>query len=305
MDWKGKRVLVTGGTGFLGRAVGKKLRQQHADVLAVGSSDCNLCNRLETHNFFSSYEPHIVIHCAVQGGGIGWMKKYPVQSGIDNVRMNINVLEAAQACGAEGFIGVSSACAYPKFCPIPFTEKDLWEGYPEPTNGSYALSKRIMMDLGRAYYQQYNFHSVFPILANLYGPEDHLSPERAHVVADLMMRCARKPSSLILWGTGTPTREFLYIDDAAEGVLATIRGTSGSMINIGTGVETSILELAKEILQGFDLHIPIRFDASRPDGQPRKVLSVAKARQELGWQAKTSLRNGLQKTIEWYKLQIQ
>jgi len=298
--YKNQKILVTGGTGFLGRAIAAHLRLQGAVVCSVGSKDADLRDRQQSIDLLQHHSPQLVIHCAVQGGGIGWMKQHPVDSGLDNFRINANVMEASFLAGAESFVGVSSACAYPRICPIPFREEDLWNGFPEPTNAGYALSKRMMMELGRGYNQQHGFHTVFPVLANLYGPGDHLDTERAHVVADLMIRCAQQPEELILWGSGKPTREFLYIDDAVTGVLACQQAKPASVINIGTGIETSIVELAKAVLAVHKLDIPIRLDSQRPDGQPRKVLCVQRAQQELGWRARVSLKDGLQRTASWY-----
>ena len=293
--------LVTGGTGFLGRAVVRRLRAEGHAVFAAGSSDADLRSRDEARRLLQLHRPEVVVHCAVQGGGIGWMRRHPVESGIDNVRININLLEASYEAGVRTFAGVSSACAYARDCPVPFREEELWNGYPEPTNGSYALSKRIMMDLGRAYAEQHGFHSVFPVLANLYGPGDHLDPERAHVVADLMIRCTSRPSELSVWGTGAASREFLYVDDAASGVLACLDAPAAAVVNIGTGQETPIATLARMVADAHGLDIPVRFDTSKPDGQLRKVLCTRRAGSLLGWSAPTSLDDGLARTADWYR----
>lgn len=303
MNLEGHRILVTGANGFLGRAVLRLLRETDVTVIAPSSRKLDLRNASDTRSFFMAQRPTIVIHCAVQGGGIGWMKAHPVESGQDNFRININVLEAAHKSGSSRFVGVSSACIYPKMCPIPFREDSIWNGFPEPTNAAYALSKRAMMELGRAYAQQYGMHCSFPILANLYGPGDHLEPERAHVVADLMIRSSQKPKALVVWGSGTPTREFLYIDDAAAGVLACLDAPSGQFINIGTGIETPIKELAQKVIAAQGLSIPIELDPTKPDGQPRKVLDVQQAKTLLHWSARVSLDEGLRRTAEWYQAQ--
>lgn len=299
-----KTILVTGGTGFLGKALLSYLEQRDVSVVSFSSDEVDLREREETERYFHEIEPDIVIHCAVQGGGIGWMKEHPVESGQDNLRINLNALEAAYLCGAESFIGVSSACVYPKLAKQPYVEADIWQGYPEPFNGPYALSKRMMMDLGRSYAKQYGFHSAFPILANLYGEGDHLSPERAHVIADLMIRCAGNPEHLDVWGTGIAEREFLHVDDAVEGILACLKAPAGEFINIGSGLSTSILELAKMITSAHGLDCPIQLDSTKPDGQLKKVLNVEKAKELLGWQAKISLNNGLKGTAKWYREQL-
>ena len=286
----------------MGRAVVRALRKRGVhDVTAISSMDGDLRVPSDVDAILDNNRPECVIHCAVQGGGIGWMKNHPVDSGADNVRMNLNVLESAQKYGVQSVIGVSSACVYPKHGAIPYREDAVWKGYPEPLNGSYALSKRIMMDLGRAYRDQYGMHTAFPVLANLYGPGDHTDPTRAHVVADLMIRCSADPSKLIVWGTGIARREFLFVDDAAEGVLACVHAPKASIINIGTGIETPILELAQKVIAAHKLDIPIVLDKTKPDGQIRKVLDVHKAKALLGWEAQTSLEDGLAQTAEWYR----
>lgn len=303
MNWRAQRVLVTGGRGFLGRHIVDALRQKGADPVAVGRSDADLRDRDAVQSLFATVRPDAVVHAAVEGGGIGWMKAHPVESGQDNARMNLNTLEAAAQHRVSVFVGVSSACVYPRMCPVPFDESDIWNGYPEPTNGPYALSKRLMMDMGRAYEQQYGLHCVFPILANLYGPGDHTDPTRAHVVADLMIRCAQRPEALVVWGTGSATREFLFAPDAAEGVLACAGARCGP-INIGSGQEIAIRDLAQAVLQAWDLDIPVQLDRDKPDGQPRKCLSVQRAHDLLGWQAPTPLQQGLRQTAAWYRGQL-
>lgn len=302
--FKSRRILVTGANGFLGKRICSFLETKDSIVFGATRKDANLLNYHETLTLFSKFKPEIVIHCAVQGGGIGWMKDNPVASGVDNLRMNVNVIEAANAVQVDSFVGVSSACVYPKYGTQPYTEQAIWDGYPEPLNGPYALSKRMMMDLGRAYAKQYNMHCVFPILANLYGPGDHLEASRAHVVTDLMIRSLQNSNELVVWGTGEAQREFLYIDDAVTGVLATLKAPKGEFINIGTGISTSILALARTILQVQGLDIPIRLDKTKPNGQLQKVLNVEKANNILNWTAQTSLESGLKNTAMWYRQQL-
>ncbi|MFT5683158.1 MAG: GDP-L-fucose synthase, partial [Myxococcota bacterium] len=299
VDWAGQRVLVTGGRGFLGRHIVAALQARGADAVAVGRAEADLCDQGATEAMVADVRPHSVIHCAVEGGGIGWMRDHPVESGLNSTRMNVNILSASQQQGVALFVGVSSACVYPRLCPVPFAEADIWNGYPEPINGPYALSKRLMMDLGAACTRQYGLKTVFPILANLYGPHDHTDSRRAHVVADLMIRCAAQPDELVVWGTGGASREFLFVEDAAEGILAAAAGPAGA-INIGSGVEVSILDLARAVLVAWGLSVPIRLDRSKPDGQPRKCLSVERAAAVLGWRAPTGLADGLAVTAGWY-----
>lgn len=306
MDWTGVTVLVTGGRGFLGRHLVDRLRARGAAVVAVGRAEADLRDRAATEALFRRHRPQVVLHCAVQGGGIGWMRAHPVESGLDNALINAHALDAAFQVGARAFVGVSSACAYPRVPrTIPFPEDELWEGRPEPTNDTYAQTKRLMMSLGDAYHQQHGLPSAFPMLANLYGPGDHLEPERAHVVAALIQRALAAPDELVVWGSGRATREHLYVEDAADGVLAcaaaAARGVHLGPINVGTGVEVSVAELAQAIAAACAYAGPVRFDASKPDGQPRKCLDVRRMARELSWTAPTSLAEGLRQTVAWYR----
>ena len=296
-----KRILVTGASGFLGHALAQYLEKYSVQVHRLSSNMCDLRNLEQTRQFLFDTQPHIVFHCAVQGGGIGWMKEHPVESGQDNIYINTNILQASYEAGVEKFVGVSSACVYPKFGQIPYTEDAIWEGYPEPLNSAYALSKRWMMELGKGYAKQYNFHAVFPILANIFGPGDHIAPDKAHVIADLLIRVQNKPSELLVWGTGVAEREFIYVDDAVEGIIACLHAPIGEFINIGTGISTKIKDLASTIVALSSLDIPIVFDSSKPDGQLRKVMDIDKSKKMLGWTAKMSLEEGLAHTISWYK----
>ena len=302
--WTGTRTLVTGARGFLGQHVMRKLTDLGADPVGVGSADADLTRSDEALRLFEDVRPTVVVHCAVQGGGIGWMREHPVESGRDNALINIHALDAAHRCGAKLFIGASSTCAYPRSPPVPFKETTLWDGYPEPTNGPYAQSKRIMMDLGRAYHQQHGFRSVFGLLGNLYGPGDTLDTERAHVVAALIMRCLSGPEVLSVWGSGQATREHLYVEDAADGLLALARHDSPDPLNIGTGQEVSVADLARAIVAATGFEGELRFDSSKPDGQPRKVMDCSLAAAVLGWTAPTSLPDGLAKTVDWYRGQL-
>ncbi len=302
--WPGTRTLVTGARGFLGQHVVRRLAALGADPVGVGSTDAELTKGDEALALFEDVRPNIVVHCAVQGGGIGWMREHPVESGRDNSLINLHALDAAHRCGASLFIGASSTCAYPRSPPVPFKEHSLWDGYPEPTNGPYAQSKRLMMDMGRAYSEQYGFRSVFGLLGNLYGPGDALDIERAHVVAALIMRCLSAPEVLEVWGSGRATREHLFVEDAADGLLALGRFDSPAPVNIGTGQEVSVADLALAIARATGFEGDIRFDPSKPDGQPRKVMDCSLAESELGWTAPTSLQDGLDKTVSWYREQL-
>lgn len=306
MDWQGVRVLVTGGRGFLGQHLVRLLQQRGALPTAVGRAQADLRDPSATLDLFERLEPQVVLHCAVQGGGIGWMREHPVESGRDNALINVHAMDAAWRAGARVFVGVSSACAYPRVpATIPFPESELWQGRPELTNDTYAQTKRLMMSLGDAYSQQHGMHGAFPMLANLYGPGDHLEPERAHVVAALIQRVLAGPDELLVWGTGRATREHLYVEDAALGVLACAEaaweGRHLGPINVGTGIEVSVAELAREIARACGYTGPVRFDTTKPDGQPRKCLDVRRMTRELGWTAPTSLAEGLDRTVAWYR----
>lgn len=294
---------MTGGRGFLGAHVVARLRALGADPVAVGRSEADLTKLEDTQALFESIKPTVVVHCAVQGGGIGWMREHPVESGRDNVLINVHALDAAHRCGAALFIGASSTCCYPRSPPVPFKEQDIWNGYPEPTNGPYAQSKRTMMDLGRAYFEQHGFRSVFGVLGNLYGPGDDTDVHRAHVVAALILRCLDEPEILEVWGTGRATREHLYVKDAADGLLALARWDRPDPVNIGTGIEVSVADLATQIASATGFDGEIRFDATKPDGQPRKVMDCGLAERALGWRAPTSLQQGLAETVRWYRTQ--
>jgi len=303
--WAGTRVLVTGASGFLGRHLVDALEARGAVVLTPGRADIDLCDLAATCRGFMELQPAVVIHAAVQGGGIGWMREHPVESGRDNALLNLNSLDAAWRAGAHTYVGVSSACCYPRICPVPFVEDDLWKGRPEPTNEAYAQSKRLLLSLGEAYQAQHGIRVVAPVLANLYGPGDHLSPTRAHVVAALLQRVVAAPEELLVWGTGRATREFLFVRDASEGILvAAERWPGPAPLNIGTGIEVPIAQLAHSIAAAADYGGPIRFDTSKPDGQPRKCLDVSRATEALGWTAPTSLETGLRETVAWYRAQL-
>jgi GDP-L-fucose synthase len=299
--WKGTRVLITGGRGFLGRHLVSKLNERGADPVAAGRAEADLTDRDQTRRLFEDVRPTVVFHCAVQGGGIGWMREHPVESGRDNALINLHALDAAHKCGAELFVGASSTCCYPRTPPVPFKEEDLWNGYPEPTNGPYAQSKRLMMEMGAAYTQQFDFSSAFGVLGNLYGPGDEQDQERAHVVAALMLRCLAEPEELVVWGTGHATREHLYVEDAADGLLALAHWGRPDPINIGTGEEVSVADLASAVAKATGYVGPIRFDETKPDGQPRKVMDCTRAKQTLGWTSRVSLEDGLARTVAWYR----
>ncbi|MCB9742351.1 MAG: GDP-L-fucose synthase [Alphaproteobacteria bacterium] len=300
-----ERVLVTGGAGFLGSHVVDRLRARGAEVFAPRSADYDLREAEACARVMADARPTRVIHCAVDGGGIGYMRAHPAEVMRNNLLMNTNLLHAAWTAGVARFVGVSSVCAYPRITPIPMQEENLFAGYPEPSNAAYGLSKRAMMEMGRAYHQQHGFTCVFPMPTNLYGPRDDFEPRRSHVVPALIRRCLeareRGADHIVAWGTGRATRELLYVEDCADAILAMAdRWESPEPLNIGNGREVPVRELVETIARVCGYGGEIRWDTTKPDGQPRKCLDVSRAREGLGWAAQVDLEEGLARTVAWY-----
>ena len=303
--FQGKRVLVTGGHGFLGGYVAEQAVQAGAHVLRPSSAECDLREPRACEELFHTEQPEVVLHCAVDGGGIAYMRANPGSVLTHNVQMNTHVMDAARRHGVQRFMGVSSACVYPREAMVPMCEKDIWAGYPEPSNAAYGISKRLMMEQGLAYQQQYGFSCAFPVPANLYGPRDDFEPSRSHVVAALVRRFLEARDSgdeeVVVWGSGRATREFLYVEDCAAAILEVAASeVCTGPINLGTGIETSVSELAQLVARACDYEGQITWDESKPDGQPRKSLDVTNAHHELQWRATVSLQEGLQRTVRWY-----
>ena len=304
-----KRITVTGGAGFLGTQVVRKLRELGCENIFVPRSrDYNLVDNEAVKRLYRDSKPDIVIHLAGVVGGIGANKKNPGKFFYDNLMMGVQMLEQGRLWGAEKFVVVGTVCAYPKFTPAPFKEEDLWNGYPEETNAAYGLAKKMLLVQAQAYRQQYGFNSIYLLPVNLYGPEDSFDPESSHVIPALIKKCVDATQEgrdqIIVWGTGKPTREFLYVEDAAEGiVLATESYNKSAPINLGAGFEISIKDLVSLIARLTGFNGQIIWDTSKPDGQPRRRLDTAKAKVEFGFKAKTGFEEGLRKTIEWYKQQ--
>lgn len=306
LHWTGLPTLVTGGHGFLGSHVVDRLARLGAEVVAPRSAEVDLRDPAACRALLRAHRPRAILHCAVDGGGIGYMREHPASVGFNNVFMNLHLLEAAAEQGVDVFLGVSSICAYPRVTPIPMREEHLWEGYPEPTNGPYGLSKRILMALGAACRQQYGLNAIFPMPVNLYGPRDCFDPARSHVVPALIQRFeharAEGAEEVVAWGTGRVTRELLYVEDCADAlILAAERLTTSEPFNLGTGVETTVADLARAVADAVGYPGRIRWDPSFPDGQPRKCLDVARARAWLGWEARVGLQEGLTRTVAWYR----
>jgi len=305
VDLAGKRVLLTGGGGFLGGHLKGKLAARGAVVSAPSSAECDLRDARACQDLFQETRPEVVVHCAVDGGGIGYMRAHPGSVLTNNVLMNTHVLQSSLAHGVERFLGLSSACVYPRDAPVPMNEADIWSGYPEVSNAAYGISKRLLMEQGMAYHQEHGLSCVFPVPANLYGPGDDFEPERSHVVAALIRRFVEARESgaekVVVWGTGRATRELLYVEDCADAVLSLVEQWSNpEPVNIGTGVETSIAELARSVADACGYQGDLVFDDTKPDGQPRKTLDLERLNSGLDWRAQVDLAEGLARTVTWY-----
>jgi len=306
VDLKNKKFLVTGGAGFLGSFVLQKLKDRgvHADnIRVVRRVDCDL---REKDNCKKAVEDiDIVIHLAAHVGGIGLNKEKPGELFYDNAIMGIHLLEESRKSGVEKVVILGTICAYPKFSPIPFKEQDLWDGYPEETNAPYGIAKKALLVQSQSYREQYGFNSIFLLPVNLYGPKDNFNPSSSHVIPALIKKIADakaegKPS-ITLWGDGTPTREFLYVEDAAEGIVRAAEFYDKSdPVNLGAGFEISIKELADKLVKITEFQGEIIWDTSKPNGQPRRKLCTDKAYEAFGFKAKTGFDDGLKETISWY-----
>jgi len=302
-----KRVLVTGGAGFLGNCVVKRLQQSGCQqVFVPHSREYNLVEMEAVKRLYRDARPDVVIHLAGFVGGIGANMRNPGRFFYDNLMMGVQTMEQGRLFGIEKFVAIGTICAYPKFTTVPFKEDDLWNGYPEETNAPYGLAKKMLLVQAQAYRQQYGFNAIYLLPVNLYGPGDNFDPDSSHVIPALIKKVLEAKEKgerhLVAWGTGQPTREFLYVEDAAEGiVLATERYNKTDPVNLGAGFEISIKDLTEVIcdLAGFEGEI--EWDTSRPDGQPRRCLDTSRALKEFGFQAKTDFQEGLMRTIAWYR----
>jgi GDP-L-fucose synthase len=302
--WSGKAVAVTGGAGFLGRRTVAMLEDLDADVSVVRSAERDLRDRAAC--FDALRDAQVVLHLAANVGGIGYNRRNPGPLAYDNLAMGLNVFEASRELGVEKLIAACSVCAYPKFTPVPFREDDIWDGYPEESNAPYGLAKKMLLVLSDSYRRQYGLDSCAPVMANLYGPDDNFDLEDSHVIAAMIhkyvLAVERGDPEVVLWGTGEPSREFLYVDDAARAILLCAeRLDSSEPVNIGTGTETKIRDLAELVcrLTGFEGETV--WDTSRPDGQPKRYLEVSRARELIGFEAEMPLEEGLRRTIESFR----
>jgi GDP-L-fucose synthase len=304
--WRERRVTVTGGAGFLGSFVVDKLRERGAsDVFVPRSRDYDLTTSDGIERMLGDARPDVVIHLAARVGGIAANRERPAEFFYANLMMGAQLFHACWRADIDKFVGVGTVCSYPKFAPVPFREEDLWNGYPEETNAPYGLAKKTLLVQAQAYRDQYGYRSIYLLPVNLYGPRDNFDPHSSHVIPALIRKCVdakeRREERVVVWGSGRATREFLYVEDAAEGiVLAAERHDDCAPVNLGAESEISIAQLVETIakLTGFDGEIV--WDSTQPDGQPRRCLEGSKARERFGFEAHTGIEDGLERTIRWY-----
>jgi GDP-L-fucose synthase len=305
-SWESHSVVVTGGTGFLGTKVVEKLRERgYENIVTPRSKEYDLRHEDAIRRLYESAKPSMVIHLAAVVGGIGANRDNPGKFFYDNAIMGIQLIELARQYSVDKFVAVGTICAYPKFTPVPFNEDDLWNGYPEETNAPYGLAKKMMLVQSQAYRAQYGFNSIFLLPVNLYGPGDNFNPSSSHVIPALIKKCveARMQNSpeIVVWGDGSATREFLYVDDAAEGIVMAARDYNGpDPVNIGAGFEITIKDLVHLIAKLSGFNGKITWDTTKPNGQPRRMLSTSRAREKFGFIARTNFEEGLRRTIDWY-----
>jgi len=309
--WAKRRVVVSGGNGFLGSVVVEKLRAAGCATLVVPRSrEYDLREKAEALRLYKDARPDVFIHLAAVVGGIGANRANPGRFFHDNAAMGLHVIEAARMAGLEKFVCAGTVCSYPKFTPVPFREENLWTGYPEETNAPYGLAKKMLLVQLQAYREQYGMNGIYLIPVNLYGPRDNFDLESSHVIPALIRKCWEakqgREAELVAWGTGTATREFLYVEDAAEAiVLGAEKYNKPDPVNLGSGEEISVRELLERIRELTGFEGTVRWDTTKPDGQPRRCLDTSRAQREFGWSARVRLDEGLRNTVEWFAEQAQ
>ena len=300
------RITVTGGGGFLGRHVVALLERRGYDVFVPRRARYDLIEETAVRRLYADARPEVVIHLAAIVGGIGANRREPGRFFYQNLHMGTMLMEYARREGIRKFVGVGTICSYPKLTPVPFTEDHLWDGYPEETNAPYGIAKKMLLVQGQAYRQQYGFNAIHLLPVNLYGPGDNFDPETSHVIPALIRKCLeaqdRGQSEIVCWGDGSPTREFLYVEDCAEGiVLASERFDGPEAVNLGSGVEISIRDLTMLVADSCGFRGRVVWDTTKPNGQPRRCLDTSRARELFGFSARTDFRAGLARAIEWYR----
>lgn len=306
MDLTNKRIMITGGDGFLGRYVVSEFKKKKANHLFIPQhQDFDLTKMEDVMRAYRKGQPDIVIHLAAKVGGIGINREKPGEFFYDNLMMGAQLMEQGRRAGVEKFVSIGTICAYPKYTPIPFKEDNLWDGYPEETNAPYGLAKKMLLVQGQAYRQQYNFNAIYLLPVNLYGPGDNFNPQNSHVIPALIKKCVdakeRGDNKIVAWGTGRASREFLYVEDAAQAiVLATKNYDKAEPVNIGSSMEITIKKLLTLIAELTGFQGEIVWDTTKPDGQPRRSLDTQRAKKEFGFEAQTAFRDGLRQTIDWY-----
>lgn len=302
----GRRILVTGGAGFLGRVVCRQLREARADPVVLRSAEVDLTRQADTEAYLATQRPDLIIHLAADVGGIGANRDNPGRYFFANAIMGINLIEAARQVGVEKFVQIGTVCAYPKFAPVPFREADIWEGYPEETNAPYGVAKKSLLVMLQAYRQQYGLNGIYLLPVNLYGPGDNFNPHSSHVIPALIRRFCdaveEGARTMEVWGTGAASREFLHVEDAARGILAATAGYDDpDPVNLGAGHEVRIRDLVDTLADLTGFTGEIIWDRSKPDGQPRRMLDTTMAAERFGWRAQVDFSDGLLQTIDWWR----
>ncbi|BBB49442.1 GDP-L-fucose synthase family protein [Pelolinea submarina] len=305
--WQSKRVCVTGGAGFLGKVVVRKLQERGAkDIFVPNFPEYNLVDLADINRLLDDSKPDLIIHLAAQVGGIGANREHPAEFFYNNLMMGVQLMHRAWETGVSKFVAIGTICAYPKFTPIPFEEENLWDGYPEETNAPYGLAKKMLLVQAQSYRQQYDYNAIFLLPVNLYGPGDNFNPASSHVIPALIRKCLEAKEAgqdeIVVWGDGSPTREFLYVEDAAEGILLASERYNGNLpVNLGSGNEISIKDLVELIAKLTGFNGKLVWDTTKPNGQPRRALSTKRAEELFGFKAQMTFEEGLKRTIAWYQ----